>query len=252
MIKKEKTINKRKISYYHYKSNSKISILFCPGFNSDMNGNKAKNIYKWCTINNIECLLFDYSGHGTSEGRLLDLGIEEWTEEANFLLNSILKKPSIVIGSSMGGWIAINLALKNPSKVCAVLGIATAPDFTEKLWKKILSKKQKANITKYGHINIQSDYNQDGYIISKKLINSGKKFLITNRKKIQLHCPVRLIHGSDDKEVNLNNSIEIFNKINAKDVELIIIKNGDHRLSSPNNLKTIVSTLQSLVERILV
>ena len=85
MIKKVKTINKRKISYYHYKSNSKISILFCPGFNSYMNGNKAKNIYKWCNINNIECLLFDYSGHGTSEGRLLDLGIEEWTEEEAFI-----------------------------------------------------------------------------------------------------------------------------------------------------------------------
>jgi dipeptidyl aminopeptidase/acylaminoacyl peptidase len=96
---------------------------------------------------------------------------------------------------------------------------------------------------------MQSDYNPDGYIISKKLIFSGKKFLITNRKKIELHCPVRLIHGSADKEVSLNNSIEIFNKIKSRDVELIIIKNGDHRLSNPNNLKTILSTLQSLVEK---
>ena len=115
--------------------------------------------------------------------------------------------------------------------------------FYREIMEKILSKKQKINITKYGYINIQSDYNPDGYIISKKLINSGKKFLITNRKKIELHCLVRLIHGSNDKELSLNNSIKIFNKIKAKDVELIIIKNRDHRLSNPNNLKTIVSTL---------
>ena len=142
MIKKIKSRNNNYISYIHNKTSSNISVLFCPGFNSDMTGNKAKHIFNWCKMNKVDCVLFDYSGHGKSTGNFVDLGINDWTQDANFILNNIIEKQTIVIGSSMGGWIALNLAIKNPKKIKGIIGIASAPDFTKKLWNKILTKKQ--------------------------------------------------------------------------------------------------------------
>ena len=251
MINKIKSANGREISYKHLKNKSKISVLFCPGFNSDMNGNKASHIFDWCKNNNIECALFDYSGHGNSSGDFKNLGIEEWIEDTNTILDIVLNNPAIIIGSSMGGWIAINIAILNPSKVSAIIGIASAPDFTEKLWASILTKKQKLDIKKYGYTRVKSKYDSNGYIISKKLINSGKKYLITKNKEINVSCPIRLIHGDSDEEVTLGNSLCIFKRIKSKNIELTIIKNGDHRLSKPENLKTILSTLQNLKEELL-
>ena len=137
MIKKIKNSSGINIYYKHYKYNSKIGVLFCSGLNSDMKGNKANKIFNWCKINNIECVLFDYSGHGKSSGDFKNFGIEDWISDANLMLNKVIKKPTIIVGSSMGSWIALNIGIKNSPKVIGIIGIASAPDFTETLWKNI-------------------------------------------------------------------------------------------------------------------
>ena len=173
MINNIKNSKKLNISFLHYKTKSKFSVLFCSGFNSDMNGTKAQEILSWCKNNKIECTLFDYSGHGKSSGNMKKLGIKDWISDAELILKIIISKPTIIIGSSMGAWIALKLGIDNPKKIIGIIGIASAPDFTKNLWQKILSKKQKMDIENVGYTNITSNYNPKGYVISKKLIKDG-------------------------------------------------------------------------------
>ena len=244
------TIHKRKIAYKYYKGKSKIGFLFFPGFNSDMMGTKAKHIYNWCKKNNYECTLFDYSGHGKSSEKFIDTSISEWIEDSIEVLNNIPSNPQILLGSSMGSWIAIKVGLVYPKKIKGIITIAAAPDFTKRLWKNDLNKNQKSEITKNGYTIIPSEYEDEGYIITHKNIIAGNKNLILNSKKLKLSCPMRLIHGDKDKAVSWRESLRIFDKINSLNAELIIIKNGDHRLSNKNQLDKIILTSQSLFNEV--
>ena len=150
----------------------------------------------------------------------------------------------------MGGWLAIKLALLYPFKIKGIITIAAAPDFTKTLWEKELSLKQKNLITKKGFITIPSPYNSNGYVITKNLIISGRKNFILKKSNLKLECPIRLIHGENDKEVNWINSLNILKKIAKTDAELTIIKNGDHRLSSENNLKKLAEISYNLFKNL--
>ena len=244
------TIHKRKIAYMHYKGKSKIGFLFFPGFNSDMKGYKALKIYNWCKSKKYQCTLFDYSGHGNSSKKFIDSSFTEWIEDSNEILNKVTSGPQILIGSSMGGWIAIKIGLLNPKKIKGILTIAAAPDFTKRLWKNHLSKAQKEKIIKNGFIIIPSDYDNEGYIITKKIIDSGNKNLILGSKTLEIKSPLRLIHGDKDKDVHWKESLKIFNKCKSLNAELILIKNGDHRLSNNQQLKKIILTVQSLFNEV--
>ena len=239
---------KRKIAYKHYKGKSKIGFLFFPGFNSDMLGTKAIKIYNWCKKNKIQCTLFDYSGHGKSSEKFIDTSIKEWIEDSNEILNHVTSGPQILIGSSMGGWISIKIALLNKNKIKGIITIAAAPDFTKRLWQEDLGYKQKEELIKNGFTSIPSEYDEKGYIITKKNIDAGNKNLVLNTKILEIRCPLRLIHGNQDAAVSWKESLKIFNKCKSLDAELIIIKNGDHRLSSNKQLKTIIFTAQSLFD----
>ena len=150
----------------------------------------------------------------------------------------------------MGAWIAIKTALKIPKKIKGLVTIAAAPDFTKDLWNKNLNNKQKYELNKKGYILIKSNYDTNGYIITKSLIEDGNKNLILETNEIKLNCPIKLIHGEKDIEVSWKKSFEIFKKIKSKDAELIIIKNGDHRISTKKNLKTIIEVSNSLISHI--
>ena len=150
----------------------------------------------------------------------------------------------------MGAWIAIKVTLKIPKKIKGLVTIAAAPDFTKDLWDKEFNNKQKNELNKKGYISITSNYDSNGYIITKNLIDNGNKNLVLKSKNIKLNCPIRLIHGEKDIEVSWKKSLEIFNKIKSKDAELIIIKNGDHRISNKKNLKTIIKISNSLISHI--
>ena len=244
------TRHKRKIAYMHYKGKSKIGFLFFPGFNSGMKGYKALKIYNWCKSKKYQCTLFDYSGHGNSSKKFIDSSFTEWIEDSNEILNKVTSVPQILIGSSMGGWIAIKIGLLNPKKIKGILTIAAAPDFTKKLWKNHLSKAQKEKIIKNGFIIIPSDYDNEGYTITKKIIDSGNKNLILGPKSLDIKIPLRLIHGDKDEDVSWKESLKIFNKCKSLNAELILIKNGDHRLSNKQQLEKIILTIQSLFDEV--
>ena len=244
------TRHKRKIAYKHYKGKSKIGFLFFSGFNSDMMGTKAIRLYNWCKKNKYQCTLFDYSGHGKSSEKFIDSSITEWIEDSNEVLNKVTSAPQILIGSSMGGWIAIKIGLLNPKKTKGIITIAAAPDFTKRLWKNELSLKQKKDIIKNGFITIPSEYDNEGYIITKKNIDAGNKNLILTAKTLEIKHPLRLIHGDKDKAVSWKESLKIFNKCKSLNAELIIIKNGDHRLSNNKQLEKIILTAQSLFDEV--
>ena len=244
------TRDKREIAYKHYKGKSKIGFLFFPGFNSDMLGTKAIHIYNWCKKNKFQCTLFDYSGHGKSSGKFIDSSIKEWIEDANAILHNVTSGPQILIGSSMGGWISLKLGLLNKNKIKGIITIAVAPDFTKRLWQNVLGQKQKEEIINNGFTVIPSEYDEKGYIITKKNIDAGNNNLILNSKKLEIECPLRLIHGDQDEAVSWKESLKIFNKCNSFDAELIIIKNGDHRLSSNKQLKKIIFTAHSLFNEV--
>ena len=147
----------------------------------------------------------------------------------------------------MGAWIAIKIALMRPQIVKGLITIAAAPDFTNNFCKENLNKNQIHELNNKGYVNIKSNYDEKGYIITKNLIESGNKNLILNNSLNSLDCPIKLLHGEKDKDVDWIHSKKIFNKIKSINAELIIIKNGDHRLSSKNNLNTIVYSIKSLI-----
>ena len=244
------TKHKRKIAYKHYKGKSKIGFIFFPGFNSDMMGSKAIKIYNWCKKKKYQCTLFDYSGHGKSSEKFIDSTITEWIEDSNEILNNVTSGPQILIGSSMGGWIAIKTSMLNNNKIKGIITIAAAPDFTKRLWENELSHNQKKEIIKNGFTILPSEYDEEGYIITKKNIDAGNRNLIISSKILELEHPLRLIHGDKDEEVSWKESLEIFNKCKSLNAELIIIKNGDHRLSSNKQLEKILLTAQSLFDEV--
>jgi len=250
MYKTLHTKHNRKIAYKYHNGKSSIGFVFFSGFKSDMEGSKAKYIFNWCKKYNIECSIFDYSGHGKSSEDFVNCNLSIWIEDAIEIINKITSNPQIIIGSSMGAWIAIKVALKIPKKIKGLVTIAAAPDFTKDLWDNNFNNKQKNELNKKGYISISSNYDSDGYIITKNLIKDGNKNLVLENKKIKINCPVRLIHGAKDAEVSWKKSFEIFNKIESKNAELIIIKNGDHRISTESNLKTIIEISNSLIPHI--
>ena len=240
------TKHSRKIAYQYYRGNSKIGFMFFTGFCSDMKGSKAQHIFRWCKKKKYECTLFDYSGHGNSSEEFINSSIKEWIEDSLEILNKVPSNPQILIGSSMGGWIALKISLANSIKVRGVVTIAAAPDFTKRLWNKVLDKKQKSEILNQGFTNIPSEYDESGYIITKKNIKAGNENLLLKSKNLLFPFPVRLIHGDNDQAVSWKESLKIFNKINNSDTDLIIIKEGDHRLSKQKQLKKIIIVIQSL------
>ena len=234
---KKLQIKDNTIAYCHIprsKSNNKAGIVFLNGFMSDMNGDKAKYLQKKCAKAGREFLKFDYSGHGNSSGSFEKGCISTWLNESISIIKKLTYGPQIIVGSSMGGWLAILITKKIPAKISAIVGIAAAPDFTQKLWNHKLSNKEKNVINKTGRIILKSEYNEDGYIFTKKLFDDGKKHTILN-KSLAIECPIRLLHGMLDDSVCPDTALNILKSINSNDIELIYIKNGNHRLSSQKN-----------------
>jgi pimeloyl-ACP methyl ester carboxylesterase len=237
--------NDQFIAYKHYKSKRKDSptIVFFHGFMSYMNGNKAGSIYNHCVKNDWSILIFDNLGHGNSSGSMLDQTIGGWVEAALAIINSFDSNDLVLIGSSAGAWIALLVALKKKALVKGVICIAPAPDFTELIWDS-LSIEQQNKLTKSGTIELER------YNIPYSLITEGKNHLLLN-KKIDIHCPVHLIHGLQDEDVPYAISLTLFNKIESEAMVLKAVKNGDHRLSTEANLEIINNSITEIMSSII-
>ena len=243
------TLNKRKIKYLFIKKNSQITVVFFHGLMSDMVGAKPTAIQKFCRKLKLNFLKFEYSGHGRSSGKFIEGNISKWTDEAKQLIKSKIKKDKnlIFVGSSMGSWIALNLFSFFKKQIKGFIGIASAPEFLEKLmWKKFSKKIKKIIMTKKIYYLERGGYI---YPITKQLIFDGRKNKVLNNK-INLKIPIVLFHGAKDEVVPLNFSKKIFEICKKSKKKLIKIKNGDHSLSRKSDLKKICNELNYMLTNI--
>jgi pimeloyl-ACP methyl ester carboxylesterase len=207
-------------------------IVFLPGYASDMEGAKALALDGFAERRGHAMLRFDYSGTGSSGGRFEEGTLALWLEEALALIDRLTDGPLILVGSSMGGWIALHVALLRPDRVRAMIGIAAAPDFTQ--WG--FTSEQVAGLGTDGPL-------------THAFWESGQRMLLLDQD-IPLGCPVRLIHGERDTDVPLDVAFRLMRSLRSADVQLAVIKGGGHRLSEPHEIEAILRTVDALLEPI--
>jgi pimeloyl-ACP methyl ester carboxylesterase len=220
------------------------TVVFMPGFSSDMAGSKALDLAAFCAARGQAMLRFDYSGHGASDGRFEDGSIGRWTEDALAAIDRLTEGPLIIVGSSMGGWIALLVAVARAERVAGLIGIAAAPDFTENLMWEAMAPSERAKLLREGVLHAPSQYGEP-YTITLKLIEDGRRHLLLHAP-IRLNCPVRLLHGQQDPDVPWELSLRIAERVESQDVRVVLIKDGDHRLSRPEDLALLRRTLATL------
>ena len=220
------------------------TLLFFPGYNSDMDGEKATAIDAFAEARGVACLRLDYSGTGKSDGEFADGSFAHWVDEALAVLDSAAPGPVVCIGSSMGGWVALHLALRRPDRVAAFLGIAAAPDFTQ--WGFTESEKQV--IVREGLLEEENPYGGEPSRVYRDFWESGQELRLLE-DPIAIDCPVRLVHGEDDPTVPLEVSNRLMRQLRSADVQLLTIKNGGHRLSEPHEIDAILVVLAGLLEK---
>lgn len=219
-------------------------LLFLGGFASDMNGTKATALDSFCADRGQAFVRFDYMGHGQSSGRFEDGTIGRWTEDALAVLDALTDGPQILVGSSMGGWVMLNVALVRPFRVAALVGIAAAPDFTDDIWTG-MDELQRGRLLAEGRIFLPSEYGAAPYPITRGLIEDGRHHLRLSRP-MPISCPVRLLHGMRDTDVPWRKSLAIAERLEAQDVQVTLIKDGDHRLSRDQDLDLLLRTVGRL------
>jgi pimeloyl-ACP methyl ester carboxylesterase len=222
-------------------------LFWLSGFKSDMNGTKIAALDLWAAAQGRACTRFDYSGHGESGGAFTDGAIGRWLEESLAVFASCAG-PQVVIGSSMGGWIALLLlrelkarALQFPPVVGVVL-IAPAVDFTEELMWKKFSPEIKRQIERTGAWARPSHYSEEPYPITKNLIEDGRRYLLLGGL-IETGCPVRILQGVKDQDVPWQHAIELTSRLAHDDVVLTLVKDGDHRLSRPEDIERLIAAV---------
>ncbi|MBX6374400.1 MAG: alpha/beta hydrolase [Acetobacteraceae bacterium] len=222
-------------------------VVFLGGFRSDMTGQKAEALAAFCEARGQAYLRLDYSGHGASGGRFEDGTIGIWADDAALLIERLTEGPQILIGSSMGGWIALLLAKRWPERVAGLIGIAAAPDFTADLPERRMTPEQRATLMREGIVHLPSAYG-DPTPITRALIEDGNRHrLVLNAGPIPLAAPVRLLHGQQDPDVDWRLSLRTAEAIASPDVQIILVKDGDHRLSRPQDLTLLTRTLDALL-----
>jgi pimeloyl-ACP methyl ester carboxylesterase len=226
-------------------------LFWLGGFASDMKGTKALALDAWAAAQGRACVRFDYSGHGESAGAFVDGTIGRWAEESLAVFERFCEGPQIVVGSSMGGWMALLLARtllkrRDPQRasLAGMILIAPAPDFTEDLMWKSFSPEIKAEIETTGVWRRPSDYG-DPYPITRQLIEEGRKHLVL-RSSIDTGCPVRILQGALDSDVPWQHAFELTHRLPSEDVVLTMIQDGDHRLSRPQDIAQLLATVVEL------
>jgi len=235
---------------YHRLSGRSPGIIFLGGFGSNMMGTKALALEMFCKINGHAYLRFDYQGHGQSSGDFIDGTIGIWAADALAVLDACTQGPQVLVGSSMGGWIMLLVALARRERVCGLLGVASAPDFTEDLiWKKLDGVQTRA-LARHGFFDVANAYTEPPTRITRGLIEEGRNHLLL-RQAIPLRCPVQLLHGMEDKDVPWETSLRLLNRIQSEDVTATFVTEGDHRLSEAVDIQRLEQTLKSLLDSLI-
>ena len=224
-------------------------IVFCGGFASDMSGTKASALDGACRRLGRAFVRFDYRGHGVSSGQFEEGTIGAWADDAIAIFDVATSGPQVVVGSSMGGWIMLLLALARPERVHGLVGLASAPDFTEDLLWARYGETERRALEVEGVWMEPSDYGEEPYVITRRLIEEGRDHLLL-RGPIAIDCPVRLIHGMRDRDVPHQHSMRLAKALAASDVSVTLVKDGDHRLSEPRDIVRMINTVETLCQEV--
>ena len=234
------------LDYRHFPGGSP-GVLFCPGFHSNMQGNKAIALEAYCRENNRQFTSFDYFGHGQSSGAVEEGTIGRWREDTLAILDGVTRGPQIIVGSSMGGWLMLLAALERPERITALLGIASAPDMTEQQRKR-LNQEQLRSLADQGWYELPNEYDdKKPHRIRRELLDEAERHFVLGGP-IPITVPVRLLHGLEDIDVPWERSMILVRRLESVDVALYLVKNGDHRLSKPGDLKLLINTLHQLLD----
>jgi pimeloyl-ACP methyl ester carboxylesterase len=234
-------------------------LFWLGGFKSDMKGTKAAALAQWAAAHGRACVRFDYSGHGESGGAFTDGTIGRWLEDSIAVFEAFCRGPQIVVGSSMGGWIALLLvqelrrrAQSGQAPLASIAGlvlIAPAVDFTEALMWQRFPRKVKRELEETGVWARPSEYADEPYLITRQLIEEGRNHLLLGGM-IETGCPVRILQGVQDPDVPWNHAVELVSRLAQDDVVLTLVKDGDHRLSRPEDIERLTGTIGELVHEI--
>lgn len=234
----------RRIAYAR-QPGSGPGVVFLGGFKSDMTGTKALYLQDWATRRGRGFLRFDYSGHGASSGLFEQGAIGDWAEDARHVIEALTEGPQILVGSSMGGWIALLLARAMPHRVAGIVTIAAAPDFTERGFWAGFSEDQRQTVLRDGRIELPSEYADTPYVITRRLIEDGRDHLILNQP-LRLDMPVRMLQGTADADVPMTWALDLLDHAEGRDIRLLLVKGADHRFSTPECLLAIERQIDEL------
>lgn len=221
------------------------TVVWLGGFRSDMTGTKAEALAAWAADNGRAFVRFDYFGHGGSSGDFATGTITRWRDDAVAVLNELTAGPVVLVGSSMGGWIACLAALAFPERVVGMLLIAPAPDFTEKLLAPDIPPEGRAALAADGVWLRPSDYGEP-YPISRALLEDGARWSILGGAPIPIAAPVRILQGGEDPDVPWRHALELAHALKTDDVVFTLIKDGDHRLSRPEDIARLLAAVDDL------
>lgn len=226
---------------FRHRAGAAPTLVFLPGYASDMQGEKALTLDRWAEANRRALLRLDYSGNGESEGDFADGTLDQWREDALLLIDRLTAGPLVMIGSSMGGWIALLVALARRERVVALIGIAAAPDFTD--WD--FDEARRAILLSEGRLGEPSLYSDEPLYVHRGFWESGQRNLLLGGD-IALDCPVRLLHGQQDGDVPWTTALRTADALRSADVQTILVKDGDHRLSRREDLALLIATIEAL------
>jgi len=229
-----------RLAYRHLRG-SGPTIVFLPGYMSDMQGGKAHALAAWAGREGRAMLRLDYSGCGESEGAFEDGTLDIWRDDVLATIRRVIDGPLILVGSSMGGWLMLLVAETLAAQVAAMVGIAAAPDFTD--WD--FNEADKSTIQAVGRIERSSEYGDEPMVITRAFWQSGQTNLQLTGE-IATDCPIRLLHGQNDPDVPWETSLRLAAALRSSDVQTLLIKDGDHRLSRDADIALLIDTVAKL------
>jgi pimeloyl-ACP methyl ester carboxylesterase len=227
---------------YHHSPGTGPTIVFLPGYASDMQGSKALALEAWARTNGRAFLRFDYTGCGQSEGAFAEQTLTGWRDDVLVMLDQVATGPVVLVGSSMGGWLMLLAAKARPERVAGMIGLAAAPDFTD--WG--FTADEKTYLNQYGRLERPNPYGPEPTLYTRAFWSSGE----ANRllfAPIAFDGPVRLLHGDADPDVPWRLSVQLAGLLRSSDVATIVVKDGDHRLSRDGDIRLLIATVQNVL-----
>jgi len=229
---------------YQHRPGRGATIMFLPGYASDMTGTKATALADWAARTGRSSLLFDYGGCGLSSGEFEAQSFRDWLGDALYLMDHVVPEgPILLVGSSMGGWLMLHLAIARPLRVSALVGVAAAPDFTD--WG--FTAEQKLAIARDGRLEEPNAHGPEPTVTTRTFFESAEAHRLLH-VEIPIDCPVRLLHGMRDTDVPPQYAADLMARLRSGDVQTILVKQGDHRLSRGQDLDLLIETVSNLVD----